>query len=83
MSRTVSKKFECYPYKKIALDDPYIHMDIDRFISFLEQEVAKMDNVIKNYEGTLYEDYKLRTELETIKDSYEGLLGMIKSNSFR
>lgn len=82
MSKAVSSK-ECYPYKKLALDDPYIHMDIDRFIGYLEQEVERMDDVIENPKETVYEDSALHRDLITYKDAYEGLLGMIKSNSFR
>ena len=64
--------------------NPYIQMDIDRFIGYMRDEIIRIDNLLKDTEITLIqENEEIKRSMEYQKDFYEGLLGTIEANSFK
>jgi len=83
-SKAISKEFKCNS-SKIGIDkNPYIQVDIDRLIGFMNDGVERSKELLKHHEGTIYEEQpQLLIEIEREVHIYEGLLGMIKANSFK
>jgi hypothetical protein len=83
-SKAISEQFECNPAKMGLDKNPFIQMDIDRFIGHLKSEIANIDRLLVDPEATLIQESEaIRTEMERMKDFYEGLLGTIEANSFK
>lgn len=81
--KAVSTQYKAHEGKQFP-GQPYVEMDIDRFIGFLKEEILKIDEVLKDPEVTMFDDHPmLRQHFEFQMDSYEGLLSMIEANSFR
>lgn len=77
MSKAISRIYKCNSCKKSLDDNEYVQVDIDRLIRHLETDCEAMKVSL---------DRGLFSGLEEIIqaqiDTYEGLLGMIKANSF-
>lgn len=76
-SKAVSKKHGCDKWKKPLDGNPYIQIDIDRLIDFIEAKIEMIDRLMY---AEKEQDLKFLFEIE--KNTYESLLGMIRANSF-
>ena len=83
-SKAISNKFKCYEYKMGIDREPFVQVDIDRLIFYLQESIASDTKLLENPKGTLLEDSEEITAIiYNSKEVYEGLLGMILANSFK
>lgn len=78
MSKAISNKYKCNPCKKGLNGNEYIQFDIDRFIGYLEAECKLMKTYLDKGLFIGLED-SITAQIV----AYEGMLGMIKANSFK
>lgn len=78
MSKAISKKYKCDPWKKTLDGNEHVQIDIDRLIGFMERDCEHLRDGIKA-------GYFKGMEASALSqiDAYEGLLGMMKANSFK
>lgn len=78
-SKAVSANYKPHIY----LYGSEVKVDVDRLLSYMEEEFKRTQEVLSNPEGTVYEDKLIADFMGTYADTYEGLFNMILANEFK